>query len=82
MFGQGKTDEKGEDTLSQAGYDDDVEYDNVGDKDELEDEKEDFSDEVDKSNASGNEDNDTDLYDEVREEAIINFNTAWEEHIE
>ena len=76
-FDQDNTDEHDEDT--QDDYDDDVD-DNVDDQDEMEDEEEEFSDEEDSTSAV--EDDDTDLWDKLREEAVNDLNTAWEEQVE
>ena len=76
-FDQDNTDEHEEDTQDE--YDDDVD-DNVDDKDEMEDEEEEFSDEEDSTSAV--EDDDTDPWDKLREEAINDLNTAWEEQVE
>ena len=77
-FDQDKTDEH-EDTPDE--YDDDVD-DNVDDQDEMEDEEEDFSDEDDQSTTSAVEDDDTDPCDKLREEAVNDLNTVWEEQVE
>ena len=76
-FDQDNTDEHDEDT--QDDYDDDVD-DNVDDQDEMEDEEEEFSDEEDSTSAV--EDDDTDPWDKLREEAVNGLNTAWEEQVE
>ena len=78
-FDQENTDEHDEDT--QDDYDDDVD-DNVDDQDEMEDEEEEFSDEEDQSTTSAVEDDDTDPWDKLREEAVNDLNTAWEEQVE
>ena len=77
-FDQDKTDEH-EDTQDE--YDDDVD-DNVDDQDEMEDEEEELSDEDDQSTTSAVEDDDTDPWDELREEAVNDLNTVWEEQVE
>ena len=76
-FDQDNTDEHDEDT--QDDYDDDVD-DNVDDQDEMEDEEEEFSDEEDSTSAA--EDDDTDPWDKLREEAVNDLNTTWEEQVE
>ena len=76
-FDQDNTDEHDEDT--QDDYDDDVD-DNVDDQDEIEDEEEEFSDEEDSTSAV--EDENTDPWDKLREEAVNDLNTAWEEQVE
>ena len=76
-FDQDNTDEHDEDT--QDDYDDNVD-DNVDDQDEMEDEEEEFSDEED--NTSAVEDDDTDPWDKLREEAVNDLNAAWEEQVE
>ena len=78
-FDRDKTDEHDEDTQDQ--YDDDVD-DNVDDQDEMEDEEEDFSDEDDQSTTSAVEDDDTDPWNKLREEAINDLNTTWKEQVE
>ena len=77
-FDQDKTDEH-EDTQDE--YDDDVD-ENVDDQDEMEDDEEDFSDEDDQSTTSAVEDDDTDPWDKLREEAVNDLNTVWEEQVE
>ena len=74
-FDQDKTDEHQD---SQDEYDDDID-DNVDDQDGMEDEEEDFSDEDDQSITSAVEDDDTDPWDKLREEAVNDLNTVWEE---
>ena len=76
-FDQDNTDEHEEDT--QDDYDDNVD-DNVDDQDEMEDEEEEFSDEEDSISAV--EDDDTDPWDKLREEAVNDLNAAWEEQVE
>ena len=76
-FDQDNTDEHDEDT--QDDYDDNVD-DNVDDQDEMEDEEEEFSDEEDSTSAV--EDDDTDPWDKLREEAVNDLNAAWEEQVE
>ena len=76
-FDQDNTDEHDEDT--QDDYDDNVD-DNVDDQDEMEDEEEAFSDEEDSTSAV--EDDDTDPWDKLREEAVNDLNAAWEEQVE
>ena len=76
-FDQDNTDEHDEDT--QDDYDDNVD-DNVDDQDEMEDEEEEFSDEEDSTSAA--EDDDTDPWDKLREEAVNDLNTTWEEQVE
>ena len=76
-FDQDNTDEHEEDTQDE--YDDDVD-DNVDDQDEMEDEEEEFSDEEDSTSAV--EDDDTDPWDKLREEAVNDLNTVWEEQVE
>ena len=78
-FDQDNTDEHDEDT--QDDYDDEVD-DNVDDQDEMEDKEEEFSDEEDQSTTSAVEDDDTDPWDKLREEAVNDLNTAWEEQVE
>ena len=78
-FDQDNTDEHDEDTQDE--YDDDVD-DNVDDQDEMEDEGEEFSDEEDQSTTSAVEDGDTDPWDKLREEAVNDLNTVWEEQVE
>ena len=76
-FDQDNTDEHDEDT--QDDYNDNVD-DNVDDQDEMEDEEEEFSDEEDSTSAV--EDDDTDPWDKLREEAVNDLNAAWEEQVE
>ena len=76
-FDQDNSDEHDEDT--QDDYDDNV-GDNVDDQDEMEDEEEEFSDEEDSTSAV--EDDDTDPWDKLREEAVNDLNAAWEEQVE
>ena len=78
-FDQDNTDEHEEDT--QDDYDDDVD-DNVDDQDEMEDEEEELSDDEDQSSTSAVEDDDTDPWDKLREEAVNDLNTVWEEQVE
>lgn len=66
--------------LSQDEYDDDID-DNVDDKDEIEVEEEDFSNEDDKRQTSTVEDDDTDPWAKLREESVNDLNTAWEEQV-
>ena len=82
-FDQDNTDEHEEDTQDE--YDDDVDDDvddNVDDQDEMEDEEEELSDEEDQSSTSAVEDDDTDPWDKLREEAVNDLNTVWEEQVE
>ena len=78
-FDQDNTVEHDEDTQDE--YDDDVD-DNVDDQDEMVDEEEEFSDEEDQSTTGAVEDDDTDPWDKLREEAVNDLNTAWEEQVE
>ena len=48
----------------------------------MEDEEKDFSDEDDQRTTSAVEDDDTDTWDKLREEAVNDLNTAWEEQVE
>lgn len=66
--------------LSQDEYDDDID-DNVDDKDEIEVEEEDCSDEDDKRKTSTVENDDTDPWDKLCEESVNDLNTAWEEQV-
>ena len=78
-FDQDKTDEHDEDTQDE--YDDDIDG-NVDGQNEMEDEEEDFSDEDGQSTTSAVEDDETDPWDKLREEAVNDLNTVWEEQIQ
>ena len=78
-FDQDNTVEHDEDTQDECDYDVD---DNVHDQDEIVDEEEEFSDKEDQSTTSAVEDDDTDPWDKLREEAVNDLNTAWEEQVE